>query len=68
MDFLYWLQVATAVMFGNAMTAGIAYFLFRVSRQERSGLNAEDLPFRVFLVGLIPMFFFIGVYMTTLLS
>ena len=61
MDVFYWVQIVGAVFLGNILFAMLAFFLHRVSTQERSGKKAEDLPFWVFVIGLTPLIAFAGI-------
>lgn len=64
MDFWFWTQITGAVVFGNALFSCLAFFLYRVSQQERAGRKAEDLPVWVFILGLVPIFALIAVVLS----
>lgn len=64
MEFLNWIQIVSAVLVGNGLTIGAAYFFLRLYRHEvLQGKQAEKMPFYVFLCAIIPAIFAIlGVY------
>lgn len=51
MDSFEWLKIVSAVLAGNALTAWWSYCAWRVTRNERAGIDPSRGPV-VYLVGL----------------
>jgi uncharacterized membrane protein YdcZ (DUF606 family) len=57
MDWIFFLQIVTAVMLGNGLTVLFIYVCWRINRQERLTGSHEGLPPWVYFVGLVPFAF-----------
>ena len=44
MDFIYWIQISTAVVFGNLIFSLWAYSAFRIHKYDKAGIKGEDMP------------------------
>jgi hypothetical protein len=51
MDWIFFLQVISAVIIANLLSFGWLYFAWRVTRQERETGTHEGLPTWVYLLG-----------------
>lgn len=62
MEFSFWIQIAIAVMLGNALTVSVAYFFAKLYRHEiLRGKHGDTLPFWVYLFFLVPVTVAFGV-------
>lgn len=63
MDWIFFLQVVTAVLLGNGLSVLFFYVCWRITRQERETGTHEGLPPWVYFAGLVPFVFaFFGFY------
>lgn len=63
MDILDWMGAVSAVLFGNLLTFWWGYSVWRITRNEKSGVDPSRGPF-IYLVGGIvpPVVAAVGVY------